>query len=272
VSETPLRPPPHKSAYIFPNLLTAGNLFFGFYAIIAAVDDKWERAAYMIIVAAVMDGFDGKIARAMGASSRFGVEFDSLADLASFGIAPAVLVYLWALRPYQKIGWVAAFLFAACGALRLARFNVQVASTEKRWFTGMPIPMAALTVASTVLLVENFAAGGRNSLPGWVVVLLIYLLSFLMVSTVRYRSFKELETRPHKTFYFLVSAVIVLSLVAIHHQIAFFSLAMLYLASGLLEPPIALLLGRRRQRPGLGARSEEPRRPPSNRENREQHP
>ena len=272
MSDPALRPPPHKGAYIFPNLLTAGNLFFGFYAIIAAVDDKWERAAVMIIIAAVMDGFDGKIARAMGASSRFGVEFDSLADLASFGIAPAVLVYLWALRPYQKIGWVAAFLFAACGALRLARFNVQAASTEKRWFTGLPIPMAALTVASTVLLVQDLSADGKNILPGYVVVLIIYLLAFLMVSTLRYRSFKELETRPHRTFYFLVSAVIVISLVAINPQIAFFSLSMLYLASGLLEPPITLLLRRRHPRQPLGARSEKPRRPPAHRENREQHP
>ena len=265
------RPPLHKGAYIFPNLLTAGNLFFGFYAMVLAVDERWERAAVMIIVAAVFDGLDGKVARFTGGSSRFGVEFDSLADLTSFGIAPALLVYLWALRPYGRVGWVAAFLFAACGALRLARFNVQAASTEKRWFTGMPIPMAAATVASTVLLAENLSADGRHLLPGWVFVLLIYLLAFLMVSTVRYRSFKELETKPHRSFYLLVSAVIVISLIAIHPQIAFFALSILYLFSGLLEPALALLLRRRAARRGPRARSEEGRRP-HHRERREQNP
>jgi len=264
------REPLRKGAYIFPNLLTAGNLFFGFYAMVAAVDGRWERAAVLVLVAALFDGLDGKVARFTGGSSRFGVEFDSLADLTSFGVAPALLVYLWALRPYGRVGWVAAFLFAACGALRLARFNVQAASTEKRWFTGMPIPMAAATVASTVLLAENLSADGRHLLPGWVFVLLIYLLAFLMVSTVRYRSFKELETKPHRSFYLLVSAVIVISLIAIHPQIAFFSLSILYLFSGLVEA-VPGLLRRGQARRGLRQRAPEEGRRPHHRE-KEQHP
>jgi CDP-diacylglycerol---serine O-phosphatidyltransferase len=243
VIEPALRPPPHKSAYIFPNLLTAGNLFAGFYAIVAAMNLKFEYAAVAIIIAAFMDGLDGKVARMTGTSSRFGVEFDSLADLVSFGVAPAVLVYVWELRGFKRVGWVAAFLFVACGALRLARFNVQVATTEKRWFTGMPIPMAGGTLAVTVLFFQHMHAGGRET-SGVLFVLLTYLLSFLMVSTVRYRSFKELETRPHKAFYLMVSVIILISLVAIHPQISLFSLAVLYLLSGPVEPVIMFLLNR----------------------------
>lgn len=251
--EPALRPPPHKGAYIFPNLLTAGNLFAGFYAIVTAMNLHFERAAVAIIIAAFMDGLDGKIARMTGTSSRFGVEFDSLADLVSFGVAPALLVYIFELKPFARIGWVAAFLFVACGALRLARFNVQVATTEKRWFTGLPIPMAGGTLAVTVLFFHHLQAGGRE-ISGILFVLLTYLLSFLMVSTVRYRSFKELETRPHKAFYLLVSAVIVISLVAIHPQYALFTLAALYLISGPLEPLVLFALGRREPRPPRPAR------------------
>jgi len=249
--EPALRPPPHKSAYIFPNLLTAGNLFAGFYAIVASMNLKFEHAAVAIIIAAFMDGLDGKVARMTGTSSRFGVEYDSLADLVSFGVAPAVLVYVWELRGFKRVGWVAAFLFVACGALRLARFNVQVATTEKRWFTGMPIPMAGGTLAVTVLFFQHMLAGGRET-SGLLFVLLTYLLSFLMVSTVRYRSFKELETRPHRAFYLMVSVIILISLIAIHPQISLFALAVLYLLSGPAEPVIMFLLNRtpgRRSRP-----------------------
>ena len=253
MTEAAHRPPPHKGAYIFPNLLTAGNLFAGFYAIVTAMNLHFDRAAVAIIIAAFMDGLDGKIARMTGTSSRFGVEFDSLADLVSFGVAPALLVYIWELKVFARIGWVAAFLFVACGALRLARFNVQVSTTEKRWFTGLPIPMAGGTLAVSVVFFRHLHALGRPT-SGIVFVLLTYLLSFLMVSTVRYRSFKELETRPHKGFYLLVSAVIVISLVAIHPQYSLFALAALYLISGPLEPVIVFALGRRAGRPPRQAR------------------
>ncbi len=250
--EPALRPPPHKGAYIFPNLLTAGNLFAGFFAIVSAMNLRFERAAVAIIIAAFMDGLDGKIARMTGTSSRFGVEFDSLADLVSFGVAPALLVYIWELKAFPRVGWVAAFLFVACGALRLARFNVQVGTTEKRWFTGLPIPMAGGTLAVTVLFFQHRQAGGRET-SGVLFVLLTYLLSFLMVSTVRYRSFKELETRPHRAFYLLVSAVIVISLVAIHPQFSLFALAVLYLLSGPIEPVVRFVAHRA---PGRAPRPE----------------
>jgi CDP-diacylglycerol--serine O-phosphatidyltransferase len=254
--EPALRPPPHKGAYIFPNLLTAGNLFAGFYAIVAAMNLHFERAAVAVIIAAFMDGLDGKIARMTGTSSRFGVEFDSLADLVSFGVAPALLVYIWELKAFPRIGWVAAFLFVACGALRLARFNVQSTSTEKRWFTGMPIPMAGGTLAVTVLFFDHLQARGRET-SGILFVLLTYLLSFLMVSTVRYRSFKELESKPHRAFYLLVSAVILISLVAIHPQISLFALAAFYLLSGPVEPLILYVLRRSPGRRGRAHRTPE---------------
>jgi CDP-diacylglycerol--serine O-phosphatidyltransferase len=269
VIEPAHRPPPHKGAYIFPNLLTAGNLFAGFYAIVTAMNLHFERAAAAIIIAAFMDGLDGKIARMTGTSSRFGVEFDSLADLVSFGVAPALLVYIWELKAFPRIGWVAAFLFVACGALRLARFNVQAVSTEKRWFTGLPIPMAGGTLAVTVLFFEHLQAGGHET-KGIVFVLLTYLLSFLMVSTVRYRSFKELESNPHRAFYLLVSAVILISLVAIHPQVSLFALAAAYLLSGPVEPLVLFLLRRPRGRRTRGQRL--PDESPRHHRNEEQRP
>jgi CDP-diacylglycerol--serine O-phosphatidyltransferase len=261
----PTRPPLHKGAYIFPNLLTAGNVFAGFYSIVATMNLRFDSAAIAIVVAAFMDGLDGKVARFTGGSSRFGVEFDSLADLVSFGVAPALLMYQLELKAYGRFGWVACFLFVACGALRLARFNVQSTSTEKRWFTGLPIPMAALTLAATVLFFRHLRAEGREH-TGLLFVLLVYLLSFLMVSTFKYRSFKELETRPHRSFYFLVTVVIVISLIAIHPPIALFSLAGLYLFSGPIEPILALVLRRRKGKRLWPRVPEDGRRPPLTRE------
>ena len=141
-----------KGIYILPNLFTLGNMLCGFYSIISTIEGRFHHAAVAIFIAALADGLDGKIARLTKTCSRFGVEFDSLADLVSFGVAPALLIYIWALRPYQRVGWLAAFLFVICGALRLARFNVQVYTSENKYFTGLPIPAAATTIASFVLL------------------------------------------------------------------------------------------------------------------------
>jgi len=126
-----------KGVYILPNLITMGNMFCGFFAIVSAFNGAFFRAAVAILIAAVMDGLDGKVARLTNTSSRFGMEFDSLADLVSFGVAPAILIYAWALKPFGRFGWAAAFLFAVCGAMRLARFNVQADSSESKNFTGL---------------------------------------------------------------------------------------------------------------------------------------
>lgn len=238
------RKPTRKRVYFLPNLLTAGNLFAGFYAVVASVNYHFEKAAVAIVIAGLLDGLDGKIARLTGSTSRFGVEFDSLADLVSFGIGPAVLIYLWALQPYGRIGWVAAFLLVACGALRLARFNVQVNTVEKKWFTGLPIPAAAGCVATTVLVVEMIDR--THPFLGPALILQVYLLAFLMVSSIRYRSFKDLGMRSSHPFRFLVSAVLLLSIVALHPQLTLFTMGVIYVLSGPLEHLIVLVRKRHR--------------------------
>jgi CDP-diacylglycerol--serine O-phosphatidyltransferase len=141
-----------RGIYILPNLLTTGNLLSGFWAIIFVFQERFYFAAVAILLAAVFDVFDGKVAKLSGATSKFGMQYDSLADLVSFGVAPALLAFSWALRPYGKFGWLAAFLFVACGAIRLARFNVLASAGETKYFKGLPIPVAAAMIAFTILL------------------------------------------------------------------------------------------------------------------------
>src|ERR1700733_9449296 len=136
--------------YVLPNLFTTGNMFFGFLSMIQSLEGHFVIAAYCIVAAAVFDTLDGRVARMTHATSKFGMEYDSLSDLVSFGVAPAILLYLWALKPFDRIGWLASFMYMACGALRLARFNVQAQSVEKKYFQGLPIPMAAGIVATSV--------------------------------------------------------------------------------------------------------------------------
>ncbi|MEW5800786.1 MAG: CDP-diacylglycerol--serine O-phosphatidyltransferase [bacterium] len=223
-----------KGIYILPNLFTLANMLCGFYSIISTIDGRFHHAAVAIFVAALFDGLDGRIARLTGTCSRFGVEFDSLADLLSFGMAPALLIYLWALHPYQRIGWLAAFLFVICGALRLARFNVQVYSPEsKNHFTGLPIPAAASTIASFVLL-HQFLFGDEGSKPIFIAGL-AYLLAFLMVSNIKYRNFKQLKLRERKPFNLLVLMSLVLLVILAQPQIMVFILISGYVLSGLVE-------------------------------------
>ncbi len=139
-----------RGVYLLPNLITSGSLFGGFYAIVAAMDGRFYAAAWAILVSMILDGLDGRVARMTKTTSGFGVQYDSLADLVAFGVAPGILAYLWALKDFKQFGWAAAFLFVVCGALRLARFNVQQGSFDPRYFNGLPIPAAAMMVATTV--------------------------------------------------------------------------------------------------------------------------
>ena len=136
-----------RGVYLLPNLVTTGGLFAGFYGIVATMKGDYQLAAWFILISAVFDALDGKVARLTGTTSRFGVEYDSLVDLVSFGVAPGLLMYSWALQPFGKFGWLAAFLYVVCGALRLARFNIQVNTVESRRFVGLPVPAAAGMVA-----------------------------------------------------------------------------------------------------------------------------
>lgn len=235
--------PLHRGVYILPNLITTCGLFSGFYSIIATIDGRYQVAAVCILIAHVFDGLDGRIARLTKSTSRFGIEYDSLSDLVAFGVAPGILVYKWALEPWGNWGWLAASLYVACGALRLARFNVQADSGDQTSFTGLPIPAAADTVASTVLL--YYFLGGEGATHKHVILLvLIYALAALMVSNVSYNSFKSLHLSPRQPLWILVAMIVGLKLVIAEPQIFMFTAFMLYALSG----PITWVLGRPRAR------------------------
>ncbi|SEA07870.1 CDP-diacylglycerol--serine O-phosphatidyltransferase [Desulfuromusa kysingii] len=231
-----------KGVYLLPNLITAGGIFAGFYVIIAATDGNYERAAWFILLAAIFDGLDGKVARLTGTSSKFGVELDSLADVISFGVAPGVLLYLWALRPFGKLGWLAAFLYVICGALRLARFNVQVSTVESRRFVGMPIPAAACIVATCVLLF--YELGGTGTIKMVSMVFLVFLLAFLLVSNIEYLSLKDPDLFKRQPFVLLVVAIMLLIVIVAKPQIMLFLIGIAYLLSG----PIGFYIGWRKNR------------------------
>jgi CDP-diacylglycerol--serine O-phosphatidyltransferase len=219
-----------RGIYILPNLFTTGNLFCGFWAIISVLDEKFFYAAVAILLACVFDILDGKVARLSGATSKFGVQYDSLADLVSFGIAPAMLAFSWALRPYGKFGWLAAFVFVACGALRLARFNVQSSSGEVKYFKGLPIPAAASMVALTILLYLRLIE------TGWVkdiiILVMIWVLAFLMVSNIRYFSFKELNLSKRKPFNLFILVILTMIVIVMEPVIVLSGFILFYVFSG----------------------------------------
>ncbi|MGW8311677.1 MAG: CDP-diacylglycerol--serine O-phosphatidyltransferase [Desulfuromonadales bacterium] len=232
-----------RGVYLLPNLVTTGSLFAGFYGIVATMNGKYDLAAWFIMISAVFDALDGKVARLTGTTSRFGVEYDSLADLVAFGVAPGLLMYSWALKPFGKFGWLAAFLYVVCGALRLARFNVQVNTVESRRFVGLPIPSAAAMVASCVLLFYHL--GGSGTIKKVSVVVLIYILAYLMVSNHSYNSFKDPELVKRQPFSFLVLAIILIIVIVAQPEIMLFSIASVYAISG----PVSSLMKSLRRKP-----------------------
>ena len=222
-----------RGVYLLPNLITTGSLFTGFYAIVAAMDGRFLAAAWAIFISLVLDGLDGRIARITKSTSGFGMQYDSLADLVAFGVAPGLLVYLWALKPYKQFGWVAAFLFVVCGALRLARFNVQQGSMDPRYFNGLPIPAAAMFIATAVAFYYEI---GEWAPERHIYILsMIYLLSFLMVSNIKYVSFKKVELFRRHPFHTLVGLVLLFVVVATAPEIMGFPLMVVYVASGPLS-------------------------------------
>jgi CDP-diacylglycerol---serine O-phosphatidyltransferase len=233
-----------KGIYILPNMLTLCGMFMGFYSIVASIKGNFIIAAWAIIIAMVFDGLDGWVARLTHSTTRFGIELDSLSDLVAFGVAPAVMLYGWALSPFGRIGWSAAFLLVACGALRLARYNVQMGSTESKSFTGMPIPAAASIVASLVIFHHEMweTQPGKNVF----ILLLAFSLAILMVSTLRYHGAKEIDFGKRKPFWILVAIVLGFAIVVMHPEIALFVFAMIYLFVGLIENVILFYNKRRR--------------------------
>jgi CDP-diacylglycerol--serine O-phosphatidyltransferase len=237
-----ISPPFRNGVYILPNLFTTGGLFCGFYAIIATLREDYLIAAIAVLIAMVFDALDGRIARLTHTSSSFGVQYDSLSDLIAFGVAPGVLAYRWALEPWGAWGWLAAALYVTCGALRLARFNVQVEVVDKNNFVGLPIPAAAAVVAATILL-YYFLGGEGATNKHLTLLLLIYALAGFMVSTIPYYSFKGLKLRHRQPFWLLLAGIIVIQLTIAAPQIMLFSLFSLYALSG----PVRLLF--RKQKP-----------------------
>lgn len=219
-----------RGVYILPNLFTSGNLFCGFFATLATFSGRFVHASIAILAAGVFDVLDGKIARLSGANSRFGIEYDSLADLISFGLAPALLAFSWALKPYGRVGWLAAFLFVACGALRLARFNVQTVTLDTKFFKGLPIPAAACMIAMTVLL--HHRLGFWTTHEQVFILVMIYSLAFLMVSNIRYFSIKGLDLFRRKPFRTLVILILCIIVVVAEPEITLFSIFALYVLSG----------------------------------------
>lgn len=231
-----------KGIYILPNLFTAGSLFAGFYCMVSTVNGDYRTAALWILASSIFDGLDGKVARLTGTASKFGVEFDSLADVVSFGAAPGLLMYCWALKPFGRLGWLAGFLLLVCAALRLARFNVQVDTVESKRFVGLPTPAAASMVSATVLFFYHM--GWPASYNKVAILVLIYFLALLMVSNVRYYSFKDPSLIKRQPFAFLVLAVLLLIVIAAEPVIMLFTVFIGYILSG----PVGFVVGYPRRR------------------------
>jgi CDP-diacylglycerol--serine O-phosphatidyltransferase len=216
--------------YILPNLFTTASLFSGFYSILASMKGMYEIAAWTILIALVFDGLDGRIARMTRTTSKFGAEYDSLADLVAFGVAPAILAYSWALMSFGKWGWLAAFLFVTCGALRLARFNVQTEIIDSKVFNGLAIPAGASVVATAVLLF--FQLGGEGQFNHLSVLFGTVVVALFMVSSIKYYSFKDLNFFARKPFMSFVLILLILVIVIAETQIMIFTFSFGYALSG----------------------------------------
>jgi len=248
--QPPAKAPRRKGIYLLPNLFTTAGLFAGFYAIVAAMSSRFEVAAVAIFVAMIMDGIDGRVARLTHTQSDFGVEYDSLSDMVCFGLAPSLVVFEWTLRGmieqgwmWSKVGWLAAFIYTAGAALRLARFNTQVASADKRYFQGLPSPSAAAVLAGLVWFSVDHGIKGSDM---WVTgSFLTAAMGALMVSNVRYYSFKEVDFKNRVPFVAVVVVVLIFVVVSTDPPSVLFFGFLAYAASG---PALTLYQLRRRRR------------------------
>lgn len=238
-----------RGIYLLPNLITTAAMFAGFYGIVAATQNKFEQAAVAIFIAMVLDALDGRVARMTNTQSAFGAEYDSLADMASFGLAPALVMYEWALHSLVdqsyilgKLGWLAAFLYTACAALRLARFNVKASNTDKRYFQGLPSPAAAAVVVGFVWACHDKGLSGESvalyALP------LITFAGLLMVSNISFYSFKDIGFHNKVPFFAMLIVLMIFVFAAVDPPITLFACFMLYAVSG----PLISLLRRFRKR------------------------
>ena len=242
----PARPKRGRGIYLLPNLFTTAALFAGFYAVLASMNDQFEKAAIAIFVAMILDGLDGRVARLTNTQTAFGAEYDSLSDMVAFGLAPALVMYEWSLFNLGKLGWLAAFIYTAGAALRLARFNSQLDTADKRFFTGLASPSAAAILAGSVWV------GVDNALPGdqwaWVAVVLTAGTGLLMVSNIRYHSFKQIDFKGKVPFFAIVGVMLAFAVILSEPAIVLFAIFLAYTLSGPLLASVRQLRRRRRKR------------------------
>ncbi len=242
-----------RGVYLLPSLLTMGNMFCGYACVVYSMRGEFETAAPFIGFAFIIDGLDGRIARMTGTTSAFGVEFDSLADIISFGIAPAILSFAWGLQSLGRLGWAAGFFFVAAAAMRLARFNVQsAAGGDKRYFVGMPSPAAAAIPAATVYAYPWGLYDYRAALPA---LAMVVVPAVLMVSTIRFRSFKTLDSQTRRPYTVLIFVAAAIMLIATHPRFMLVAMAYSYLASAFVGMAITRFRHRGRL-PAADAESE----------------
>ena len=243
-----------KRIPLLPNFVTTIGLFFGFFSIMFSLKGNFYHAALMIILAGFIDGIDGRIARATNSTSAFGKEYDSLCDVICFGVAPALMIYLWELTEFGRMGFLASFVYVACGALRLARFNTDT-SGDGTEFTGLPIPVAAATLASTLLLYSTmndyrnipYAINIIGSIKGVPILTSVFFLAYLMVSTIKYPSFKHVTYIKAHPFQLLVAGVLLLMIVAYQPEIMAFLLTITFVIGGIILNIIQYPFSRRRK-------------------------
>ncbi len=219
-----------RGIYILPNLFTTAALFAGFYAIVQAMNGRFEYSAIAIFVAMVLDGLDGRVARLTHTQSAFGAEYDSLSDMVSFGAAPSLVVYEWALKGMGKLGWVAAFIYCAGAALRLARFNTNLEVVDKRYFQGLPSPAAAALIAGLVWVLQDLGFSGEEG--RWYACIVTIFAGVTMVSNIRYWSGKDINLRRSVPFFFIVAIALAFALVSSYPEGMFFALFLGYALSG----------------------------------------
>ncbi len=232
----------HRGIYLLPNLFTTAALFSGFYAIINGINGQFASAAIAIFVAMVLDGLDGRVARLTNTQSAFGAEYDSLSDMVAFGVAPALVAFEWALGSLGKVGWMVAFIYVAGAALRLARFNTMVGSADKRFFIGLASPAAAAVVAGTVWAFSDFGIKGSNM--AFVVALVVAAAGMLMVSNIKYHSFKDMDLKGRVPFVAILVVVLVFAVVFSDPPRILLLIFLAYAASG----PVQYLLQLRRRK------------------------
>ena len=235
-------PKRRRGIYLLPNLFTTAALFAGFYAVTAALNQHFQTAAIAIFVAMILDGLDGRVARLTNTQSAFGAEYDSMADMLSFGAAPALVVYIWSLTTLGKAGWVAAFVHCAGAALRLARFNTQIGTADKRFFQGLPSPSAAAILAGFVWLCSEYNVAGPE--VSYIVVCLAVSTGLLMVSNFRYCSFKDVDLRGRVPFLKAIIVMLAFAVVFAHPPLTLFLFFLGYAISG---PTLTLTMLRRKR-------------------------